>query len=125
MLNRACIIIIFILSSGCNIYVPYGTHSHEYLDIIFEDSSLNYSLRTYFIDSVLNKDIHFPDSIKSKFYISNIQTDLDDGDKLIHFKERPEEWYLVRLLGDGQSVIAAIYNPEILDDAIFDKKNFV
>ncbi|HLZ86907.1 MAG TPA: hypothetical protein VKQ52_06705, partial [Puia sp.] len=88
-----------------------------------EDSSLSYPLRAYYIDSVLNKDIHFPDTIKSKFYISDVQTDLHEGNRLIHFKERPEEWYLVELLGGGQSVIDAIYNPEISDHAIFDKKN--
>ena len=122
MLKQTCIVI-FILSSGCNACVNqfYGTNGHSYLDIIFEDPSINYSLTTYYVDSVLNKDIHFPDSIKSKFYISDIQTDLYEGDRLIHFEERPEEWYLVELLG-GQSVIEAIYNPKISANAIFDKK---
>jgi hypothetical protein len=46
---------------------------------------------------------------------------LHNGDRLIHFKEEPEEWYLVEMLGDGQSVIDAIYNSGISDDAIFDK----
>jgi hypothetical protein len=89
MLRQACIII-FILSSGCKGCVNqlYGTNSHAYLGIIFEDSSITYSLATYYIDSVLNKDIHFPDYIKSKFYISNIQTDLHEGNRLIPFKEK-------------------------------------
>ena len=122
MRKQVCVII-FILSSGCNSCLNkfYGTNSHEYLDIICEDTSVSYPLREYYFDSVLNKDVHIPDSIKSKFYISSVQTDLNGGDKLIHFKERPEEWYLVELWGDGQTVIRAVYSPEISDNAIFDK----
>jgi hypothetical protein len=116
-------IIIFILSSGCSSCLNgfYGTNSHEYLDIVCVDTSLNDSLRDYYFDSVLYKNSYIPDSIKSKFYISDVQTDLHEGDKLIHFQDKPEEWYLVELEGEGQSVIKAIYSPDISVNAIFDK----
>jgi hypothetical protein len=121
MIKKTCILL-FVLSSGCNACVNhfYGTHNHAYLNINFEDSSLVASLPSY-IDSVLNKDIHFPDSIKSQFYINNVQTDLHEDDRLIHFKERPEEWYLIELQGNP-CIINAIYNPQISTSVIFEEE---
>jgi hypothetical protein len=122
MLRPACIFILIFLT-GCRGCVNqlYGTNGHEYLDITFETPAITYPLTIYYFDSVLNRDVRFPDSIKSKFYISSIQTDLHEGNRLVHFTEGPEEWYLVELLG-GQTVIDVIYNPDLNGDAIFDKK---
>jgi hypothetical protein len=111
-----------ILLSGCSSCVNnlYGTNGHSYLNVDLEDTTISYSTLVYYIDSVLNKGILFPDSIKSQFYINSIQTDLHPGDRLIHFKEGPEEWYLIEFQG-SPCIIDAIYNPKLSINPIFDR----
>ena len=111
-----------ILISGCSSCMNnfYGTNSHAYLSIDLEDTTINYSTLAYYIDSVLNKGIHFPDSIKSKFYINSVQTDLHEDNRLIHFKEHPEEWYLIEFQG-SPCIIDAIYNARLSINPIFDR----
>ena len=111
-----------ILIAGCSSCVNnfYGTNSHPYLSIDLEDTNVNFSTVAYYIDSVLNKGINFPDSIKSQFYISSVQTDIQEGERLLHFKDAPEEWYLIKFQGNP-CIIMAIYNPKMYKVAIFDR----
>ncbi len=94
---------------GCNSF--YGTNSYTYLNIVTDRTKLSGDFILFYIDSVLNKTEKTPDSIKSKFYISNEQHDLFPDDRLVHFKGNPDEWYLVAF--DATPCwIAAIYAPK-------------
>ncbi len=99
----------------------YGTNSHEYLNISFPKSKIDGSFLEYYIDSILNKTIVLSDSVKSNFFISDIQDDLNENQRVVHFKTYPEEWYLIGL-EINPCWIEAIYNPLISNDAVFDKK---
>jgi hypothetical protein len=102
----------------------YGTNSVSTLDIQFENSKIKGIFLKYYIDSVLNRNIVFEDSIKSIFYLSNAHSSsLPDNVRLIHFKEYPEEWYLI-----GFEIrpcwIKAIYNNKISTSRIDDINQF-
>jgi len=122
MIKKA-FIFLSILISGCSSCVNnfYGTNSHPYLSIDLKDTTINYSTLAYYIDSVLNKGKHFPDSIKSQFYINSVQTDLHEDNRLIHFKEDPEEWYLIEFQG-SPCIVDAIYNPKLSLNPIFERE---
>jgi hypothetical protein len=73
----------------------YGTNSYTYLNILPDSTNFKSSYIEFYIDSVLNKHVVIPDSIKSQFYISSEQKDLFEEDRLVYFTSYPDEWYLI------------------------------
>jgi len=117
------LIYLILVTSSCNSCENsfYGTNSHPYLNINFEKSKINGTFLQNYVDSVLNKKIVIPDSIKSLFYISNVQHDLNENQRIIYFRDNPIEWYLVGF-EINPCWIEAIYSPSIRDIAIFKKQ---
>jgi hypothetical protein len=122
-MRKVILLFYFFLFIGCSSCLNnfYGTNSHPYLNIVPDNIKLANSYIKFYIDSVLNKNKILPDSIKSQFYISNDQKELSLTDRIVHFKNNPEEWYLIAF--DATPCwIASIYSPSISNIAIYNKE---
>jgi hypothetical protein len=119
---RYLLLLLFCISiSGCDSCTSkfYGTNNHSYLNILPDSTNLKDDYIIFFIDSVLNKNNFITDSIKSQFFISNDQKDLNSDDRIVYFKEYPEEWYLISF--DATPCwIKAVYNNHLGNVAIFE-----
>jgi len=122
-LRSIYLIAICFLASSCKscVHSLYGTNSNTYLNINIDSQKINNAFIQFYIDSVLNKAAKIPDSIKSLFYINNVQNDLHVNDRLVHFREYPEEWYLVAF--DATPCwIKTVYNKNLNADPVDDVK---
>jgi hypothetical protein len=70
----------------------YRVKEYKYLNITFNDNNLNSFFLENYIDSVRNKNIVIPDSISYSFLFGN---KIEENERLIHFKNSPEEWYMI------------------------------
>jgi hypothetical protein len=109
-LSTLCLLFIF---SSC-----YTVNEHTYLSIVFNESKLNAVYLNKYVDSVRNHEMIIPDSIKELFFNGR---KMYDNERLIHFENTPQEWYLINF--DATPCwIEAIYNPLLSNGMIYDKR---
>jgi hypothetical protein len=70
----------------------YGVNPLGYVNIVFPDCKLQNRYLITYIDTVVNKGESIPDSINFKFFANGIP---DSTERVVHFIEEPEEWYVV------------------------------
>ncbi|RWY49109.1 hypothetical protein [Mucilaginibacter gilvus] len=88
MLNKKILsLVCLFMLSGC-----YKMTEFSYLSITFNDSRINSIFLTKYVDSVVNKNLIIPDSIN---YIFLSGEPLKEQERIIHFKNNPDEWYMI------------------------------
>ncbi|OAQ37976.1 hypothetical protein A5893_16545 [Pedobacter psychrophilus] len=99
------LLFLLILISSC-----YSVDDSQYLNISFDNSKVSsQSLREY-IDKTSDR---IPDSIVTFFYEDE---NIPQNERVVHFKNKPEEWYLIDF-SITPCWILAIYNPDLSDSA--------
>jgi len=93
---------IFITMPGC-----YRVNESDSLSIVFNDSKLSATFIKTYIDSVRNKNLIIPDSIKAVFFKGD---SIRRDETLVYFSNSPKEWYLVNF-SSTPGAIERIYNP--------------
>lgn len=114
-LKSKLVLLVFLLFgfSSC-----YSVNEHTYLRIVFNNSKLNSIYLNNYIDNVRNNGIIVPDSIKEIFFD---EAKISANERLIYFKSKPEEWYLINF--DATPCwIEAIYNPSLSSVGIYDNR---
>lgn len=95
----------------------YRVNEYKFLFITFNESKANTKSIKKYIDSAINKNEVMPDSIKEKFLSGN---ELPANERIIHFKNNPEEWY--RIVFDADPCwIKSIYNRQLADTVIHNR----
>ncbi|WP_299578862.1 hypothetical protein [Mucilaginibacter sp.] len=92
----------------------YKMTTYSYLFIDFKESRISGSFLKMYIDSVLNKNLIVPDSVNYIFLSGNI---LNDQERIIHFKNEPDEWYMINFTTEP-CWIGTIYNKKLADTLI-------
>jgi hypothetical protein len=105
--------IIILVFSSCSF-----VNDRRTLDIGF-DNKLNADYVKNYLDSVYNKRTVIPDSIKNIFFDSDT---IPADERLVYFKDKPQEWYLV-VFDSSPGWITSIYNhslsPGIIRNQLF------
>ncbi|MCR8558149.1 hypothetical protein KXD93_10865 [Mucilaginibacter sp. BJC16-A38] len=84
--------------------------------IDFKESRLSSRILTIYVDSVINKDLVIPDSVN---YIFLSGEKLKDQERIIHLKNKPDEWFMINFTNDP-CLIETIYNKNLSDTLIND-----
>lgn len=87
----------------------YTINEYDYLNINFNDNKLNTYFFEKYIDSVHNRNLIIPDTIKDIFLFGE---KLTEQERLIYFDHRPKEWYIINLSA-SPCWIESIYNKEL------------
>ena len=86
--SKKNILVIFsIIQIGCYQMKPYS-----YLFIDFKDSRIDSRFFKMYIDSIFNKNLSIPDSVR---YIFLSGEKLSDRERIIHFNNKPDEWCMI------------------------------
>lgn len=104
-------VLVSVLLLGC-----YQMDKKEQLNT---DSRINYDDLAYYVDSVLNRDLVIPDSIKGILYgYDNLQP----FERVIYFDSEPKEYFLVNFFGKP-IVIESVLNESLSNYAIYRKED--
>jgi hypothetical protein len=106
-------LLLFFLLFGC-----YRMDKKEDLSIHVPDSRVNYDDFKYYIDSVLNKKMAIPDSIKVRLLGDG--HDIKNSQRIIYFDSNPEECFLINFYGEPM-IVERLVNMDLSNDAIYRK----
>jgi hypothetical protein len=96
----------------------YEVNDRNYLNITFNGQNLSSVFFKKYVDVVRNKNLVITDDVKNVFL--NGET-LNDDERIIYFKNNPEEWYMVSF--DASPFwIKYIYSPKISNVLIYQNK---
>lgn len=94
----------------------YTVNDRKNLGIVFNESKLNpYYLEGY-VDKIRNKGFSTPDSISEIFFNGD---SISDEQRIIYFKNAPQEWYLINF-NASPCWIESIFNPHLSNSQIYD-----
>jgi|SRR6185437_8704614 len=98
----------------------YRMREYKFLNVTFDDVNIKGSFLKKYIDSIRNKDLVIPSSIKDNFLHGS---KLSESERLVYFKDKPQEWYLISF-DISPCWIEYIYNKQLSPVSI-NKREFL